>query len=263
MQSSFFLIPYAWLPLCGSKQGIYLSLTKKRMTSRRNEFITVSIIALVLAGAFIAMPGIDLFVSGLFFRDGKWLLDPDSPWLFLIYRGLPRLGQLMLIVITLLWVISQFKRCEKLHSKRWLLSFLLAGILIGPTLVVDVDLKDHLDRARPGNTQEFGGPRKFTPAFIPSDQCIKNCSFVSGHVVGVSFLMAFGWLGSPIQRRRWLVGSLIASSVVGLARMIPGSHFLSDVIFAWLFIYFSLWLTEWALLRLGWQPQPDQGGISI
>ncbi len=228
-------------------------LTKKRMTFRRNEFITVSIIALILAGAFIAMPGIDLFVSGLFFRDGNWLLDPDSPWLFLIYRGLPRLGQFMLIVITLLWVTSQFKRWKKLHSKRWLLSFLLAGIFIGPTLVVDVGLKDHLDRARPGNTQEFGGPRKFTPAFIPSDQCIKNCSFVSGHVVGVSFLMAFGWLGSPIQRRRWLVGSLIAASVVGLARMIPGSHFLSDVTFAWLFIYFSLWLTEGCLRLLGWK----------
>lgn len=237
------------LDLCNKASLKY----KYRMTSRRNEFITVSIIALVLAGAFIAIPGIDIFISGLFFRNGKWLLEPDSPWLFLIYRGLPRLGQFMLVVITLLWVISHFKRWKKLHSKRWLLSFLMAGMLIGPALVVDVGLKDHAGRARPGTIHEFGGERQFSPAFIPSDQCSKNCSFVSGHVVGVSFLMAFGWLGSPVQRRRWLVGSLIAAGIVGLARMIPGSHFLSDVTFAWLFIYFSLWLTEGCLRLLGWK----------
>lgn len=223
------------------------------MTSRRNEFMTVSIIALVLAGAFIAMPSIDLFVSGLSFRDGTWLLPRESPWLYPIYVGLPRLGQVLFMAIALLWALSRFDRFGKFYAQRPVLTFLLAGIIIGPVLIVDVGLKDHSGRARPINVQAFGGAKQFTPAFIPADQCTHNCSFVSGHVVGTSFLMAFGWLGGSIQRRRWLVGSLVAATIVGIARIIPGGHFLSDVLFAWLFVYFSLWLTEGGLRLLGWK----------
>lgn len=228
------------------------------MTSRRNEFITVSFIALVLAGAFIALPGIDIFASGLVFRDGAWLLPRESSWLYPIYVGLPRLGQLLFIVIASLWALSRFDRFGKVYAKRQVLTFLLAGIIVGPVLVVDVGLKDHSGRARPINVQAFGGAKQFTPAFIPADQCTHNCSFVSGHVVGTSFLMAFGWLGTSLQRRRWLVGSLVAASIVGIARIIPGGHFLSDVLFAWLFVYFSLWLTEGGLRLFGWIAPEDR-----
>lgn len=159
---------------------------------------------------------------------------------------------MLFIVIALLWALSRFDRFGQFYAKRQVVTFLLVGIIIGPVLVVDVGLKDHSGRARPINVEAFGGAKQFTPAFIPADQCTHNCSFVSGHVVGTSFLMAFGWLGVPRKRRRWLVGSLAAASIVGIARIIPGGHFLSDVIFAWLFVYFSLWLTEGILRLLGW-----------
>lgn len=226
------------------------------MTNRTRELAAVSLIALALAAVFVSLPGVDLMASGLFYQDGKWLLERDSLWLYPIFEGLPLLGRLVLVTIAVIWVGSQLDRHGKLHSKRPVLTFLLAGILVGPVLVADIGLKDHSGRARPINVQEFGGKKEFSPAFVPANQCIKNCSFVSGHVVGASFIMAFGWLSTAVQRRRWLIGSLAAAVVVGVVRMVPGGHFLSDVTFAWLFVYFSLWLTEVLLRLVHWQ-KPD------
>lgn len=229
------------------------------MNYRKSEFLLVGIVALILAIVFISFPKLDLMASGSFFREGAWLLDRDSPWLYPIYVGLPRLGQLLAVLVGMLLLLSILDRHGKFRDMRSVLVFLLAGILVGPVLVVDVGLKDHSGRARPINVQTFGGTKEFSPAFIPAHQCIKNCSFVSGHVVGASFIMAFGWLGTPTIRRRWLLGSLGFAGAVGIARMLPGGHFLSDVVFAWLFVYFSLWFTEGLLSILGWH-RPEQQG---
>lgn len=209
---------------------------------------------LALAAAFVLFPGLDLTASGLFFHDGTWIADRDTSWLALPYRGLPRLGQATMAALAILWGLSFVKRFNGLRARRATFGFLLAAAIVGPVLVVDNALKDHSGRARPVNVQPFGGQKVFTPAFTFTDQCRKNCSFVSGHVATASFLMAFGWLAAPNLRRRWLVAGAISGAAMGLIRMAPGGHFLSDVIFAWFAVYFSLWLTEWAFRKRGWLP---------
>ena len=74
------------------------------------------------------------------------------------------------------------------------------------------------------NTTVFGGPLQFTPAFIPADQCRQNCSFVSGHVATAAFIMAFGWLGAPAVRRRWLIASIAFATYMAFVRMSPGDR---------------------------------------
>jgi lipid A 4'-phosphatase len=226
------------------------------MTSRVTELLWVSAAFALLAGLFVLFPELDLAASRLFFRDGNWLLARESAWLALPYLGLPRLGQLTVVVLAVLWLLSFARRFPRLRARRALTGFLLAGALAGPIMLVDAGLKDFSGRTRPVNTQEFGGPKRFSPAFIPADQCAKNCAFVSGHVAMASFIMAFGWLAQPRIRRRWLVASLISGGLMGLIRMIPGGHFLSDAIFAWFSIYYALWLVEWIFRRLGWLPLP-------
>ena len=66
--------------------------------------------------------------------------------------------------------------------------------------------------------------------------------------------MAFGWLGAPAVRRRWLLASIACGGLFALVRIVPGGHFLSDTIFAWFATYFSLWVTEWLFRKLGWLP---------
>jgi membrane-associated PAP2 superfamily phosphatase len=223
------------------------------VVSRATEFRLALIACGLLAGLFIAWPQIDLAVSGFFYRgEGYWALNRESLWLAIPYRGLPRIGQGLLVALALLWLGSFVPRLSQLKARRRIFGFLLAGALLGPILLVDATLKEHSGRSRPVNIEQFGGSKQFTPAFIPADQCSKNCSFVSGHVATASFIMAFGWLGAPAIRRRWLLASIAFGGLFAMVRMVPGGHFLSDTLFAWFATYFSLWFTEWLFKRLGW-----------
>ncbi|UCV04363.1 phosphatase PAP2 family protein [Dechloromonas denitrificans] len=225
------------------------------MTSRATETRLVLIAFGLLAGLFIAFPQLDLLASGLFYRGaGHWALNREDLWLAIPYRGLPRLGQSLLVGLLLLWLLSFWSRLPRLKARRATLGFLLAGALLGPVLLVDATLKEHSGRTRPVNVEQFGGSRQFTPAFIPADQCAQNCSFVSGHVATASFIMAFGWLGAPAARRRWLLASLVGGGLFALVRMVPGGHFLSDTVFAWFATYFSLWAVEFLFRKFGWLP---------
>ena len=223
------------------------------VVSRVTEFRLALIAFGLLAGLFIALPQIDLAASQLFYRgQGHWALNREDLWLAIPYRGLPWLGQGLLLALALLWLGSFVPRLNKLKPRRVLFGFLLAGALLGPILLVDATLKEHSGRTRPVNIEQFGGSKQFTPAFIPADQCQQNCSFVSGHVATASFIMAFGWLGAPAVRRRWLLASIAFGGLFAVVRMVPGGHFLSDTIFAWFATYFSLWVTEWLFRQLGW-----------
>ena len=225
------------------------------MTSKATEFRFALLAFGLLAVIFVAFPQIDLAASGLFYRgDGVWALHRTSPWLFLPYHGLPRLGQGLIIILPILWALSFVRRFPALKARRATFGFLLVGGLLGPVLLVDATLKEHSGRARPIRVEQFGGVQQFTPAFVVADQCENNCSFVSGHVATAAFIMAFGWLGTPAVRRRWLLASIGFAAFMALVRMVPGGHFLSDTIFAWFATYFTLWLTEWLFRKLGWIP---------
>jgi lipid A 4'-phosphatase len=225
------------------------------MNSRVIELRVAGVVFALLVALFVAFPEIDLAVSGAFFHQaGQWFPPEDGLIRGLAYRGLPRIGQLLLAVLAALLALSFVRQLPRLKARRAVIGFLLASALLGPVLLVDYSLKGHFGRARPATVQEFGGDRQFTPAFVPADQCKGNCSFVSGHVATAAFIMAFGWLGAPGVRRRWLVASLVFASYFAWIRMTAGGHFLSDTVFAWFSTYFTLWLTEWVFRRLKWLP---------
>lgn len=223
------------------------------MNSRDIEFRIAVIAAGALALLFVAFPETDLWVAGLFHQNNwQWLLAQDNPLIRIPYHGLPHLGRALIATLLPLWLGSFIYRHPTLRSRRFLFGFLLAAALIGPILIVDAGLKNQVGRARPAQIETFGGSMAFTPAFMPSNQCERNCSFVSGHVATTAFVMAFGWLSSAGIRRRWLVASIAAAGFMGLVRMSAGGHFLSDCVFAWFATYFSLWLTEWIFLQMAW-----------
>ena len=233
------------------------------MTSRATEQRLVLSAFGVLAVLFVAFPQIDLWASGLFRQHGNWLFERDAAILAPLYLGLPRLGQALLIALVLALLLSLFPCYPRLRARRAWLGFVLAAALAGPVLLVDATLKEHSGRTRPYNVEQFGGPRQFTPAFIPADQCEQNCSFVSGHVATASVIMVFGWLGAPALRRRWLLASLGSAALFALVRMAPGGHFLSDCVFAWFATYFATWATEAIFRCLGWLPGRDKAAPPI
>lgn len=194
---------------------------------------------------FLAAPGIDLAASALFYRPGEGFFLRDSAWARLTYLGSPLLVRVWVAMLLAAALASLWRRYQGWRRPAL---FLLAVLVVGPGLVVTV-LKDHWDRARPNQIVEFGGDRRFTPAWLITDQCEDNCAFVSGHASGAFSLLALAWVFRR-QRRFWLIAGTAWGAHVGLVRMAQGGHFLSDVIFAGFVVYFSAdLLARWVFYR--------------
>lgn len=229
--------------------------------SRVTEAGAVALLAALLAVVFLLWPELDLATSRLFYADGQWTAWRDSLPAQLLYRGVPPLGQGILLALALVLVFGFRCAWPRLRAWRTPAAFLLVAALLGQGLLVDQGLKNHLGRARPSQIVDFGGDKRFTPAFVPSDQCARNCSFASGHVAAAAFVMGFGWLGPAARRRRWLAISLLAAAAMGSVRILQGGHFLSDVVFAWFATYFSFWLSERLFRWRGWLPADPPAAV--
>jgi membrane-associated PAP2 superfamily phosphatase len=112
--------------------------------------------------------------------------------------------------------------------------FVLATFALGPGLIVNGILKEHWGRARPKTLTEFGGDATFSPVWWISDQCARNCSFVSGEAAGAFCLVALVFLVRKERQPAMAIFTLSFAAVVSLTRIAVGAHFLSDVLIAWL-----------------------------
>jgi lipid A 4'-phosphatase len=111
--------------------------------------------------------------------------------------------------------------------------FVILVLALGPGLLVNGLLKEHSGRARPVQVTQCGGDKSFTPAWTFTDQCRRNCSFVSGDVAVAFATLAPALLVTPARRRRLAITAALAfGGLVALVRLGQGAHFLSDVTFA-------------------------------
>jgi lipid A 4'-phosphatase len=220
----------------------------------RNVLYPATLVAATLL--FLAFPGLDLWASGLFYRPGEGFFLQDWPPFRLVYDLVPHLtqGVVLLVLAGFLW--WWLRRRPLLGLDRRAMIFLLASLAVGPGLLANSVLKDHWGRARPAQVAEFGGGKRFTPAVLPTDQCVRNCSFVAGHAAMGFYLVSFAFLVRERRRRRIAeAAALAAGAVVGLTRIAQGGHFLSDVVFAGLVVYGSAWaLHHWIVVRDGLAP---------
>ncbi|MBI1262280.1 MAG: phosphatase PAP2 family protein [Rhizobiales bacterium] len=132
------------------------------------------------------------------------------------------------------------------------LLYLLLALLLAPGFVVNSVFKDEWGRARPWQTETFGGDKSFTPPWVMVNQCAKNCSFVSGHAAMGFYVFAFGFLAAGAWRRRLFILGCVTGGLVGLGRVVQGDHFLSDVIFSGFIVYFICWLLYRGFEAMGW-----------
>jgi lipid A 4'-phosphatase len=112
------------------------------------------------------------------------------------------------------------------------LIFLVATMAIGPGVIVNLGMKDHLHRPRPVQTQDFGGADEFRPWYRFDGACSKNCSFVSGEAAEAFWMVAPATLAPPSWRGLAIAGALLFGIAASLLRMAFGGHYLSDVVLA-------------------------------
>ena len=222
-----------------------------RASNLHRNFWAGSLLAFAAASAlFLTFPGIDLWVSRVLYWDEIWSLADRAPWLnplrasfiglFWISVGLALAGLLTTRLRRPAWL--------GLDYRRWL--FLAICLGVGPGLVANTLLKDNWGRARPKQLVEFNGGKRFTPPLVLSDQCARNCSFVSGEASAVFVPFYAAALMVPQGSVALLAIGTVGGLAVGLIRILQGAHFLSDIVFAGIFM--ALIVTAVHHIMFGW-----------
>lgn len=199
------------------------------LTRIRDICITL---ALLLAPVAIFLP-LDHRVAGMFYEgDGSfWLHDSVVGYVF--HDVIRPVFYWALIALVVLLAI----RSGRMPGHRGLtvrrVFYVLAVVGIGLGLITNVILKNEFDRPRPLHTVEYGGDKRYQPPILPARGCERNCSFVSGDASAGFALIALPIaFASGRRRRQFIRVALWTGVVVGSFRMMNGSHYLFDVIYA-------------------------------
>jgi lipid A 4'-phosphatase len=236
------------------------------MKARRavvKDFLVPLVLLCVLTGV-IYLSGLDLYLEGRFFHPGSgWVYGDLNPWKFLYKYGVyPSVA--LTVVALVISAVSLFSARAYIYRKCAL--FFLLLMLIGPGLLVNAVLKDHWGRPRPRQMQLFGGDRAYHQVWERGEGG-KGMSFPSGHASAAFYLMApyFVLRRSSRKRARLALAAGIGYGLLmGVARMVQGGHFPSDVLWAGgvvylvgLALYYLLGLDRGTLLA----PREEPGSV--
>lgn len=206
---------------------------------------------------FGLMPELDLQVSACFWRSDGGFIHAQDAWVLVLYDWTQRVGRGLLLVLLGLAVAAPWL-AQQIHRRglspalgRWLggvrrpaLLALLAAVLANG-IIIDGVLKNTMGRPRPVQIEAFGGTAVFHGLFRPGDDTGSHRSFTTGHGAAAFSLMCLGLGCQRRWRRRWFGVGIALGSVVGLARILQGGHFLSDVIFSFYVVWLSCELVAW------------------
>ena len=188
---------------------------------------------------FTIFPESDIYFSNLFFENNKFI----SERIIFIKSLRSFLKDLMVIIpivslfILLVDYLKKFKNLKIFLNYRLKLTIigLIIGPIVGSGIIANWYFKDQWGRARPVHIKEFGGDKIFTQAFVKSDQCEKNCSWISGESsAAFSFFVGTLILKNPF----FFILNLFFGLIVSFCRISMGGHFLSDNLFALFFMIY-------------------------
>ncbi len=209
--------------------------------------------SIAAAVVFLTNPGIDLLIQRLFYSQ-------EAGFILNFYPSVGYLRSLAIYAYALWYMTVVFGLVTSIFNIDWRVSnyfgfglkqwlYLTITSIIGPLLIVNIILKNNWGRARPRQLLEFGGNQEFSPPLLLSDQCQTNCSFVSGEPS--SMFMIFISLAFVLPAKRYLliIVMIVMGTLSGIMRMGQGAHFLSDVIFAGLFMVMSAAIIYWLMFN--------------
>jgi lipid A 4'-phosphatase len=200
----------------------------------------------ITAWIFYSNPQLDTGFSALFYSGGKFF-GADKRWGMFVYHSVHIAATAVTIFFALHLLFSFiFKKFRFMGISRKTVIYLAMVLILGPGILINSVLKEHIGRARPAETQCFGGELRFTPAFAKTNECDSNCSFVSGHAAFGFYWLTLGFIGGTVFLKR--AGYAFGISMgfgVGMVRIMQGRHFLSDIVFAGFFVWLIAAVTYW------------------
>jgi lipid A 4'-phosphatase len=208
-------------------------------TNKKMIWLDFGIPALILIVCTILFRkfNLDIQIQDHFFKvETGWFLKSSQPWLFLYDFG--NLPALILSVASLILLSVSFFKLS-LTKYRKIFIFMTIVMAIGPGLLVNSILKDNWGRPRPRDIIEFGGNYNYEKV-LEIDPDSKGKSFPCGHASMGFYLMTLFFI---FRKNRKLIAyfflfiGLIYGGLIGLARIVQGGHFASDVIWAGGLVY--------------------------
>lgn len=212
---------------------------------------------LLLLTALIAASGADLGLSSLAYRAGEWPLGDLQPWrFFYLYGFYPAyiLGGLALGLFAAGYVRPSLARFRKGAA------FMVLLLALGPGLLVNEVFKVNWGRERPHEMALFGGSKPFQQ---PWERGVPGTgrSFPSGHA-GAAFYLAMPYFvlrrRKPRLAARVYVCGMFYGILMGIARIVQGGHFVSDVLWAWGVIHLTAVALSY-LMKLDNEELPRSG----
>ncbi|MBF91374.1 MAG: hypothetical protein CMP34_01045 [Rickettsiales bacterium] len=188
---------------------------------------------------FLLFPKLDIIISNFFFLEGKFLSDK-----YIFIKDLRAFLKNLMICIPILALVFLLKNIIDKKRKiidriKFRTKFFCIGLILGPILgsglIANLYFKENWGRARPVHIEEFGGTKNFTPAFIKSDQCETNCSWISGET-SAAFSFVMGTI--ILKNSLFFVLNIILGILVFFCRLTMGGHFFTDNIFSVIFMFY-------------------------
>ncbi|MEM9081572.1 MAG: phosphatase PAP2 family protein [Verrucomicrobiota bacterium] len=187
---------------------------------------------------------LDLALQRPFFdtATSTWPTGEEVFWRGLYnFAPIPAIALGLISVATLLLSIAN----PPLTRYRKLSAYFFLTLLLGSGLITNALLKGEWGRPRPRQVIEFNGTEEFE-RLLHYDPSSEGKSFPCGHATIGFFFFALVPITSGWRRYVFLLLSLLFGLIIGLARMVQGGHFASDVLWA----AAVMWFTSLALFKL-------------
>lgn len=186
------------------------------------------VLAALTLGVFAIWPELDLAGARYFYHDGG----------FFGRQSFERFGRdffrvtpfVVLAAYAALWLAQHLGARLRWAPSGRAVIFLIATMVIGPGLIVNLGLKDHWHRPRPIQTQDFSGSSPFRPWYDDDGGCQKNCSFVSGEAATGFWMVAPASVLPPPWRGPATIAAFAFGIGASLLRLAFGGHYISDVL---------------------------------
>ncbi len=203
----------------------------------------------IAGAAFLSVPEIDLAVARALYSVDTGFVGRHLFGVYALRQAFIVLysGAIVLSIAGLALTWRRYPHWLRLGKMHWL--FLGACLVAGPGLVANIVFKDQWGRARPRQIVEFGGTKAFSPPLLRTNQCERNCSFFSGEAASTYVVFYAAAALFPQWATTLVLAGTVGGLVTGAVRMSQGAHFLSDIVFAGVFMALVVLLLRWLLLR--------------
>lgn len=213
----------------------------------------------IVSTAVLEATGWDLSWPGRFYTTGGdrggWTHGREKPWdLLYDYGEIPTM--VLVAAVLILCVAAKWGKVKERYAKSCLV--IMLTVALGPGILVSAILKPYWGRPRPAEISTFSGTHEYRKVWNPGGPGAGK-SFTCGHCA-MAYSLASGVAFYPVHPLLsicMLAGGIGFGTIVGVARIVQGGHFPTDVLWSGILILVLIAALYYLVFRI-----PEQKNYS-